>query len=728
MTMNKNLEKERNFVQQRGFRQYRTGLAPDLFFSMPRLQRDKEWRNTKLLRFMCELEDPIVFKDEKISFTRSRWNLPNVLPGRKWLIWQFGENKKFSPSKTAKLLFQKAKHKILLKLGKKNHICDEKYWAFSNTTPNYDLLLKEGLEGRIHVAETQLTSATEEEHSFLCAAIEAARAVIDLSERYAAAAERAGNLEVAKILHKVPRGPAETFHEALQSLRFVTASFVLAGYYQIGFGRMDQYLYPYYESDLKKGTLTRESAKELLAEFFIALNRDNDLCSIVQQGDNGLSLMLGGCKKDGTNGINDLTYMILETSRDLQLIDPKVNLRIDSNTPDDLLQLACELTKVGLGFPQYSNDEVIIPALVRHGYDLEDARDYTVAACWEFIIPGKECGVVNQGAVSFPAAVDRSLRQLVRKSNFSEAAFRKKIREDIESQIRRIKRYNHFVKEPAPFISLFYDGCLEKKQDVTRSAKYRNSGIHGAGSANGADQLRAILGIWQDEGMNGLKKLVSAANANFEDMEDYRRHLEFDFPKIGNDDDSVDKELTFLFDAFADAAEKFTRPHDRIRPGTGSAMYYIWLADPKLDGVLLEPVVKATSDGRRSGTPLGASLAPAQGVKVKGILSVFKSFSHIDYSKIYNGGPVTIELGHSVFNSPDGIEKLAQLVKYFVKLKNQQLQLNVLDAAVLEDAVKHPERHQNLIVRVWGWSGYFCELAPEYQQHIINRHKYGLQN
>ena len=195
--------------------------------------------------------------------------------------------------------------------------------------------------------------------------------------------------------------------------------------------------------------------------------------------------------------------------------------------------------------------------------------------------------------------------------------------------------------------------------------------------------------------------------------------------KVGNANPNVDNELKFLFDTFADVADEFSNEKRKIRAGSGSAMYYIWLTDDKFKWAF-EPKIKATADGRLDKEALSTSLAPSHGIKVNGVLSVLKSYSVIDYSRIMNGGPITIELSPSVFNSDEGIKKLAQLIKYFVKLGNQQLQLNVLDASVLEDAIKHPEKHRNLIVRVWGWSGYFTELAPEYQQHVLNRHKYNL--
>ena len=717
----------RDFAQQRNFRLFRRALPEDLFFSVPRLNRDPEWRNAAAFREMCELEDPLVLPDEKICFIRTRSNLPDPHRHGKWEIPQFDEEGRFSPGKTFRYVFRKGIKRLYHKIFHRPlRIAENAVWNFSNTTPNYDLLLHDGIESRLCRAREQLgTPCTFAEQRFLISLIESGQAIIDMAERYARAADVVGNREMAAILRKVPRHGAETFHEALQSLRFVTASFVLSGSYQIGFGRMDQYLEPFYREDLAKGRLTKEQAAELLTEFFISLNRDNDLCSIVQQGDDGLSLMLGGCKKDGSSAINDLTYMIMEVSRDLKLIDPKINLRIDSNTPEDLLQLGCELTQCGLGFPQYSNDEVIIPALVKMGYDLEDARDYTVAACWEFIIPGKECGVVNTGCLSFPAAVDQAFRTTMKSGKFTEEKLRKNIVANIDWQIRRILKYNHVLKAPSPLLSMFFDGCIEAKKDVVYSAKYRNRGIHGAGSANGADQLYAILETFKKSGFTGLKQLLDAETQNFEGMESYRKELQDDLPKVGNNIPEVDKELTFLFDAFAKCLEKYNKNGEHIRPGTGSAMFYIWLTGPQHDW-LVEPVVEATSDGRKKGTPLGASLAPAQGIKVKGVLSVLKSFSNIDYSRIVNGGPITIELSHSIFSAPDGIPKLAKLLQYFVKLGNQQLQLNVLDAATLEDAVRHPENHRNLIVRVWGWSGYFCELAPEYQQHVINRHKYEL--
>ena len=198
-----------------------------------------------------------------------------------------------------------------------------------------------------------------------------------------------------------------------------------------------------------------------------------------------------------------------------------------------------------------------------------------------------------------------------------------------------------------------------------------------------------------------------------------------DAPKTGNDPEA-DALLVSLFDALAEACEAIedNGRGGRVRPGTGSAMYYVWLTRGDPQGCSDAPI-GATSDGRRKGEFFSANLAPSPQAQVRGPISVLQACSNLDYSRIYNGGPITMELSDSVFADQDGLMKCAMLVHTFAKLGCQQLQLNTVNLNTLLDAREHPERHRNLIVRVWGWSGYFCELAPEYQEHIIHRHLYG---
>ena len=467
-----------------------------------------------------------------------------------------------------------------------------------------------------------------------------------------------------------------------------------------------------------------EAAEDLLAEFFISLNKDSDLYPGVQQGDNGQTLTLGGMTPGGDPAVNGLTRMVLRVARDVAMIDPKINLRISAQTDLDLLSLATELTRIGLGFPQYSNDDVVIPALAAHGYDLEDARDYVVAACWEFIIPGRGMEVVNIGAVSFPAAADHAVRDgLAAGEDFNGILDRVSVQ--VREQVDRLAdAYSRLLLPPAPYYSIFMQGCLEQGRDVSEGLKYNNFGIHGAGSANAADALAAVRKFIFEERNILPDELLSALAANFSGYETLRRKLEEQGPKVGNNDATADTLLVKLFDDLADACEGHGRtPRGGIlRPGTGSAMYYIWLASSHPG--MREPEVGATADGRHRDQPFSANLAPSPGVRVRGPISTLQSFAKIDYRRICNGGPITMELSDSVFKNPESIRKTAMLVRTFAQLGCQQLQLNSLCLATLLDAKAHPENHKNLIVRVWGWSGYFCELAPEYQEHIIARHLY----
>jgi formate C-acetyltransferase len=565
----------------------------------------------------------------------------------------------------------------------------------------------------------------EEAVEFSDAAIETIDAVVALAQRYAAEARRLGKDDVAEVLERVPALGARTFHEALQSLRILQAIVWLSGHHHVGLGRLDQFLWPFLLADLETGRLDEAGAEELLAEFFIALNRDSDLYPGIQQGDNGQSMTLGGTTPAGESAVNPLTWMALRVARDVGLIDPKVNLRIGAGTERALLELATELTRKGLGFPQYANDDVVIPALARHGYDIEDARDYTVAACWEFIIPGRGMDVGNIGAVSFPAAADTAIREgLAAGASFEGILARTS--EQIADQVRqRTAPYERLLWAPAPWYSVLMTDALERGIDHGRCAKYRNLGIHGAAAASAADALAAVKRHVFDVADVAADELLQALDDDFIGHAVTRARLSEDSPRIGLNDPLVDGLLVKLYDWLADACEgELERSGLLVRPGTGTAMYYLWLARGRSDGPLPEPVVGATADGRRRGDPFGANLAPTPGTRLRGPISVLQTYAKIDYSRICNGGPITLELADSVFQGEGSIGKVATLVRTFAQLGGQQLQLNALNASTLLDAKAHPEAHRDLIVRVWGWSGYFCELSPEYQDHVISRHLY----
>ena len=581
-----------------------------------------------------------------------------------------------------------------------------------NLTADFGPTVRDGLMARLREMDARIATCRAEGDGegvdFITNARLSVIAVMELVERYREAAEKQGLTKIAETLAQVPAKGARTFHEALQSLRILHYCMWCEGEYHCGLGRIDQYLLPYLETDLAEGRLTEETALEELEEFFLACNRDSDLYIGVQQGDNGQSVMLGGCTRDGKPAFNRLSRLALKACGELKLVDPKINLRVDRNTPKEIYELGTELTKAGLGFPQYANDDVVIPALVKWGYDLEDARDYSVAACWEFLIPGCGMDINNIDAVSMPKCLDTVMRM----GADTFADLQEKMKAEIVHQCDLLQeKYRHVEIFPGPYVSAISTGCIEKARDICKGAKYNNFGIHGTGIAVAVDSLSAVRDLVFEKKLVSMAELVRLMDTDFADRPDLLAAAR-NAPKMGNADATVDGLAKWLVDTWADALEG--RRNDRggiYRPGTGSAMYYIWHANE----------LPASADGRLKGHPFSANYAPSLEVPVKGPLSVIRSFTEPNLGRVCNGGPLTIEVHDSAFREADGVEKVAQLVKFFVDRGGHQLQINAINRETLLDAQRNPDLHRHLIVRVWGWSGYFIELDKPYQDQVIKR-------
>jgi len=678
------------------YKRFRTSPAVDVLAECEAERLSWAQRVARLTHRMCEAQQAVIRPEEQIVFTQTTTGLPRI----------------YDDAQTRALTSGSRLHE----LGPISNICAD--WG---------MVLEQGLARRREVALATRARMKDDPDAveFLDCAVETIDAVLDLASRYAAEARRLGRLDLAQILHEVPAYRPRTFHEALQALRFCHAALWISGHYHCGLGRFDQYMWPYLEADVASGRLDVPGAEHLLAEFFLSLNKDSDLYPGIQQGDNGQSLMLGGVTRDNRPAVNPLTRSVLRVARGVAMIDPKINLRMTKDTGLDLLELAAQLTEIGLGFPQYSNDDVVIPGLIAHGYEPEDARDYTVAACWEFCIPGRGMEVVNIGAVSMPAAVDTALREGLAAGD-SFAGILGRVDANMRLQVARlVGSYARLFLPPAPYYSVLMDGCLERGRDLSHGLRYNNYGIHGACSSNAADALAAVKKFVFDEKSVPAQRLLDALATNYEPDEPLRRQLAEDAPKVGNNDDAADAMLVKLFDLFADACEAIPNNGRSgiIRPGSGSAMYYVWLARGHCG--MIEPAVGAMADGRKAGGLFSSSLAPSHGVRVRGPLSVLQSYAKLDYRRICNGGPLTIELSDTVFRNPEAVHQVALLIRLFAYVGCQQLQINTLNVETLKDAKRHPERHRNLVVRVWGWSGYFCELDEVYQDQIIGRHTYG---
>ena len=586
--------------------------------------------------------------------------------------------------------------------------------AYGNICPSYEAFLQGGLRGVRERILQRYDSADDKAKAFYDVGLKVLREIECFVEGYRNAALETGHIKLYNALKTVPVQGAGDYYEALVSLHFLQYILRLNANSHIGIGRFDKYMKPYYDASIKAG-FTQDDILELTELFFISLNFDSDLYPGVQLGDNGQSLVLGGVDENGNDMDFTLTAICLKASEELKIIDPKINLRVNKNTPLSVYEAATRLTKQGLGFPQYSNDDVVIKGLRALGYDEKDANDYVVAACWEFIIPGGS-DFPNIRTMNFPGSVDDATKKhLLDSQTFDE--FLCHVKDELLKQIDEIiEDANTTQVQPDAVLSLFLGGCIEKGRDLSDfGTKYNNYGIHGAGISVAADALMAIKKIFEEKPFE-KECLLAALENDFKGYEDIQSIL-ISYPKMGNNDDEVDALASWLMDVFSDNLNN--KPNNRngvFRAGTGSAMEYIYQAQK----------VPATADGRNAYRPFGSSFSPSLSVKINGPLSAVQSFTKYDMSKIINGGPFTIEIHDTVFRNQEGERKVAMLVKSFIDLGGHQIQINSINRDVLLEAQKHPERYPNLIVRVWGWSGYFVELAPKFQNHIIERVEFSL--
>lgn len=585
---------------------------------------------------------------------------------------------------------------------------------FDNVCVDYEEILRVGLNGLQDKLDGLYDTADETAKEFydeakLCIGV--AKTAV---KKYRDEAKKQGNTRLYDALCVVPENGATDYYQALVTVKFVQYILRLNNNAHITLGRFDQYAKPYFDASVKKGA-TAEEFLELTELFFLSLNFDSDIYIGMQMGDNGQSMMLGGCDRQGNDAFNALSEICLAASEELKLIDPKINLRVNKNTPLSLYERGTKLTKQGLGFPQYSDDDIVIDGLVSLGYELEDARDYTVAACWEFIIPAYGADTPNLGTMNFPLVIERATEKYLLPAR-SFAEFSEGVKKELEAECDRLMRVmNECYDEPDAFISLFLRPCVERGRDLSRfGAKYNNYGIHGAGLSNAADALEAIERAVFEEKATDKETLLAALKADFVGHEALQKRL-LGYPKMGNNDDGADNKAAMLMDWFSQKVNG--KPNNRggiFRAGTGSAQEYMYSA--KSTG--------ATADGKKAGAPYGSSFSPAITSRINGPLSAIASFTKYDLKKIINGGPFTIEIHDTVFRNEEGEKKTAMLVKAFIDRGGHQIQINAVNRDRLLDAQAHPENYPNLIVRVWGWSGYFNELDTQFQNHVIRRTEY----
>ncbi len=618
---------------------------------------------------------------------------------------------------------------------------------------NHAKVLQEGFRGIKQEVEGLLErTASGAKRGLLRAIIICCDAVGEFSHRYTEEARRLARAEsetgrkeellrIAEVCDWVPYNPARTFHEALQATWFSHMVEMIAESYPgpgISYGRLDQYLYPFYEKDLGEGRLSREEGKELFQCFSIKHNYAYDYQTTGgPHGRNagfGQLITLGGQGPNGEDQTNDLTYLVLESFQELNMLEPKLNLRIHSGTPKELLLKVCQMIRDTQGSPLILNfDRVVIEALEGEGMSHEDAVDYGVVGCLENTAQGND----TSGTVDVHFNVAKSLelalndgkdwrsgeRLGVESEDPLEFESFEQVMQAYKQQLRATIKYVTEITSacddlrskyvPCPFLSAVVDGCVERGRDIRNGgAIYNFTTCNGVGIATAADSLAAINKIVIEDKRLTMAELLQALRANFEEKEDIRQMLITKAPKFGNDDDYVDSIAREIFRFWCRELSQYLTPTGkRFRAGYLSWNHFIH------DGAF----TAATPNGRRAGEPLSNGASPSQGCDVKGPTAAMKSVARLGFDLLPSGASHVITISPTTLLTDEQLDKFAALLMTYNELGGTSLQFNVIDAETLQDAQRNPESYRNLLVRVTGYNAYFVGLSRALQDEIIAR-------
>ena len=565
----------------------------------------------------------------------------------------------------------------------------------------------------------------------------------NLAEARAAAesdpAERAVLEKIAAVCRHVPASAPRDYHEALQYYWFCHLGVIteLNGWDAFNPGHLDQHLLPFYEQGLADGSLTRESAKELLEAFFIKFNNHTAPPKVgVTAAESGTytdfaNINIGGLLRDGSDGSNEVSHILLEIVDEMHLLQPSTNVQVSGQTPDEVLGHALRVIRKGYGFPSLFNVEAVVAEQLRQGKTIEDARAGGCSGCVEVGAFGKEAyiltGYFNLVKVLELALHDgcdpRTGRQLGPHTGSVESfsgfddvfrAFEEQLRHFVDVKIRgnQVIARLYAREMPAPFLSVLIDDCIASGRDYNAGgARYNNRFIQAVGIGTIADSLAAIRRVVYEDGILTLPDLVSAMQADYEGHEALRQRLLHRTPKYGNDDDAADDIMRRVFDATFDCIDG--------RPTAIGGAHRLEML-PTTSHVYFGSVTGATADGRRAGLPLSEGISPVQGADRKGPTAVFRSAAKMDH--IRTGGTLlNMKFTPSLIEGDEGIERMRHLVRGYFAMDGHHVQFNVVDAGTLREAQSDPDSHRDLIVRVAGYSDYFCDLSEALQEEIIER-------
>ena len=676
------------------------------------------------------------------------------------------------------------------------------YNGIGHVTVNYPKVLAIGYRGIIAEAQAELEKVRHgdadcaKRRHFLEAVIMSCEAAITYAKRYSALAETMAKTasdiarrreleEIAAVCRRVPEFPAESFREACQSFWFVQMLLQIeSSGHSISPGRFDQYMYPYYKKDLESGAITREEAQELMDCIWVKLNDLNKVRDAASaEGFAGYSLfqnlIVGGQTPDGRDATNDLSFMAITATEHVFLPQPSFSVRVWNGSPHEFLIRAAELTRTGIGFPAYYNDEVIIPSLQSRGLSLEDARDYNIIGCVEPQKAAKTDGwhaaaffnMCRPLELVFSSGMDKGTQlgpktpdvcSMTSHKEF-EAAYREQMNYFIELLVNADNAIDvaHGERCPLPFQSCMVDDCIKRGKSLQEGgAIYNFTGPQGFGIANVTDAMYAIKKLVFENKKYTLGFFKEALDNNFgKDMDAHMAEkltgqiaasVVASGKQIGEEDiktiyltvkknnasDENKKKYTELLsditsltkfgndndevDALArEMAYTYTRPLENYknpRGGIFQAGLY-----PVSANVPLGAQTGATPDGRLAYTPIADGVSPAAGRDMKGPTAAANSVSRLDHYIASNGTLFNMKFHPSALEGRSGLESFVALVRGYFDRKGSHMQFNVVSRETLRDAQKHPEKYKSLVVRVAGYSALFTTLSKGLQEDIINR-------
>ena len=631
---------------------------------------------------------------------------------------------------------------------------------------NYERILKDGLRGyekrvKEYKATLDLTDPESiDKYCFYNAVLIVLEAVRNFANRYSVLAKDLAEkelnqerkielLEISRICSKVPYEPAETFQEAVQSVWFIQLILQIeSNGHSLSYGRFDQYMYPYYDRDIKNGTIKESEALELLTCLWIktlTINKVRSQAHTLSSAGSPMyqNVTIAGQTIDKKDAVNDLSFLVLKSVAQTRLTQPNLTVRYHKNINKRFLDECVEVMRLGFGMPALNNDEIIIPSFMDWQVKEEDAYNYSAIGCVETAVPGKwgyRC--TGMSYINFPRmllctmnnGVDLTSNKRFTKGYgyFTEMESYEELLKAWDKTIREITRYSVIVENvidkaserdvPDILCSALTDDCIARGKTIKEGGAVYDfiSGLQ-VGIANMADCLAAIKKLVYEEKKITRQELWNAILDDFSSPENKKiqEMLIREAPKYGNDDDYVDQLIVEAYDSYIEEIEKY--PNTRYNRGPIGGIRYAGTSSISAN-VGQGMSTMATPDGRNAFEPLAEGCSPAHNSDKNGPTAVFKSVSKLRTNKITGGVLLNQKMTPQMLSTEENRQKLELLIKtFFNRLHGYHVQYNIVSKETLIDAQKHPEKHKDLIVRVAGYSAFFNVLSKKTQDDIIGR-------